>query len=145
MNLENPADRAIRERKENREHPEKWEPKDYRDQEEREVILESWALKGIGEREVNLEAWVLEGSRALLETQVREEPSERAAILDCWESQAQWGSEDPQDPKERPVWPVLMAERGFPDFLGQRDCQGKTGLLETLGHRDFLVYRECSG
>lgn len=145
MNLVNLGDRAIRERKENRERPEKWELKDYQAQVDLEVIPESWALKEIGGRGVNQEVWALEERPELLETPGREEPSGKAAILDSGVTSAQWGSEDPQDPKERPVWLVLMGGRGFLDFLDPRASQGKTELLETLDRRDFLVCRECSG
>lgn len=145
MNLVNPADRAIRERKVNRERPEKWERRDCRALQEPEDILESWARREIGESEVNPETLVLEGFWELLETQVREEPSGRAAILDSGATQVQPGSEDLQDPKERPVWPVLTGGRGFLDSPALRDSQGKTGLLETPGLRDFPVYQECSG
>lgn len=145
MNLVNLGDRGIREKKEIRECLAKWELKDCQAQEDLEDIQESWAPKATGDQEVNLEVLVLAGSKDILVIRVKGEPSVSLDTLESWATLVQLGSEEFLDQKETQASLVQTGGRGFLDSPDPRVFQERMELQETLGLRDFLVYRDRLG
>lgn len=85
--------------------------------------------------------WARRESRDLLATRVREEPSERSDLQECWGNEVHRGSEVFQVQKENQAWWVRTVARGFPDCRAPRVSREKPALQETLVLRDFLVYQ----